>query len=316
MARDFDSSLLRTFLMVVEMGSVSEAAHALHRTQAAVSMALRRLEEEVGQRLLDRSPRGVALTAAGSVLMPYAQRMLGIGLAARAALDASEIAGTVRLGILEDVAVGRLPHALRQFAVSFPNVALEIVVDASVALSQGIASGALDFVIGDPSLINADPIVVWQHPLTWAAGLAYSGYLHGELLPFVAFSGKCPWQEKLFASLQRAGIAWRVICRSSSLSAIQSAVEAGLGVSVLLDWNIRRDTMHVLEPGTAGLPRAPMADFGLFSRADESHNTAAVQTLQRFLFHELRLGVPQEAGSVVPGDTAGGGKSGPLRVAV
>ena len=62
MTRDLDSTLLRTFVTVVETGSVSTAATALHRTQAAVSMALRRLEDEVGQRLLERSPRGVTPT--------------------------------------------------------------------------------------------------------------------------------------------------------------------------------------------------------------------------------------------------------------
>jgi DNA-binding transcriptional LysR family regulator len=303
MNRDLNSSLLRTLLMVVETGSVSNAAQALHRTQAAVSMALRRLEEEVGQRLLERSPRGVKLTAAGSILIPYARRILGTGVAARAALNAGQVSGTVRLGILEDIAVGQLQHALRRFAASFPNVALEIMVDSSPELSRGLANGALDFVIGDPTLINAEPLAVWQHPLSWAAGLTYGGDARREPLPVVGFGGVCPWQDKLFASLRQAGIAWKVVCISTSLSAIQSAVEAGLGVAVLLDWNIRPDSMQVLEPSATGLPRPPLADFGLFSRADESDSTSAVQILQHFLFYELRLGSREEiAGEDVDGE--------------
>jgi DNA-binding transcriptional LysR family regulator len=77
MTRDLDSSLLRTFVTVAETGAVGAAASRLARTQAAVSMQLRRLEEDLGQRLLDRSPRGVQLTEAGHLLLPYAHAILG-----------------------------------------------------------------------------------------------------------------------------------------------------------------------------------------------------------------------------------------------
>lgn len=110
----------------------------------------------------------------------------------------------------------------------------------------------------------------------------------------MAFGGTCPWQEKLFATLREAGLAWRVVCTSTSLSAIQSAVEAGLGIAVLLDWNVRRDTMRVLDPQAAGLPMPPAADFGLFSHADASDRTSAAATLQHFLFHALQLGTPDD----------------------
>jgi DNA-binding transcriptional LysR family regulator len=88
--------------------------------------------------------------------------------------------------------------------------------------------------------------------------------------------------------LRRAGIAWRVVCTSTSLPAVQSAVEAGLGVSVLLDGNIRYDTMRVL--GAAdGLPEPPAADLGLFVRHAAGAQEAAVDALQRFLCEALDL---------------------------
>ncbi|WP_323120718.1 LysR substrate-binding domain-containing protein [Burkholderia alba] len=290
MVRDLDSSLLRTFLVVAETGSISEAADVLHRTQAAVSMALRRLEEELGRRLLDRSSRGVKLTAAGGMLLPYAQKMLGIGIAARAALDAGQVSGTVRLGVLEDIAVGHLPHALRRFAAAFPDVALEIVVAASPALSQALANRALDLIIGDPGLVAATPIAAWRHPLHWAAGPTFEHDPNRGPLPLVAFGGTCLWQDRWLAGLRQAGIAWRVVCTSTSLSAMQSAVEAGLGVAILLERNIRSDSMRVLEPASVGLPVPPFAEFGLFSHGDLAGCASAVQALQTYLFHELRLG--------------------------
>src|SRR6201995_3600386 len=141
MTRDLDSSLLRAFVTVAETGAVGVAATRLARTQAAVSMQLRRLEEELGQRLLDRSPRGVQLTEAGHLLLPYAHTILGAGADARRALSAGQVSGTVRLGMLEDIAVGRLPRALQRFSIAYPQIALEIVVDTSAALSGRLAEG-------------------------------------------------------------------------------------------------------------------------------------------------------------------------------
>jgi DNA-binding transcriptional LysR family regulator len=285
--RDFDNSLLRAFVTVAETGAVSAAAVRLSRTQAAVSMQLRRLEDDIGQRLLDRSPRGVRLTEAGHRLLPYAHAMLGAGEDARRAFEAGEVAGTVRLGLLEDVAVGRLPRALRRFSAAHPQIALEIVVDASAALSQRLADGALDVLVGDPAMVDATPLVAWTQPLFWAGARGYTPD-RGAPLPLVAFGGTCLWQQHVMTNLRRAGIAWRVVCTSTSLPAVQSAVEAGLGVSVLLEGNIRHDTMRVLGPAD-GLPDAPVADLGLYTRQAAGAREAAVDALQSFLCEALDI---------------------------
>ncbi|MGF6771021.1 DNA-binding transcriptional LysR family regulator [Paraburkholderia sp. GAS199] len=289
MIRDLDTSLLRAFVTVAETGAVGVAATRLARTQAAVSMQLRRLEEDLGQRLLDRSPRGVQLTEAGHLLLPYAHTILGAGADARRALGAGQVSGTVRLGMLEDIAVGRLPRALRRFSIAYPQVALEIVVDTSVALSNRLAEGQLDLVVGDPSLVDASPLLTWTQPLFWVGARGFVRNVEAPL-PVVAFGGACLWQQQVLTALRRAAIAWRIVCTSTSLPAVQSAVEAGLGVSVLLEGNIRHESMRVL--GAAdGLPDAPGADFGLFMRTVAGAQAAAVQTLQTFLCEELHLGL-------------------------
>lgn len=289
MTRDLDSSLLRAFVTVAETGAIGVAAVRLARTQAAVSMQLRRLEEELGRRLLDRSPRGVQLTEAGHLLLPFAHTILGAGADARRALSVGQVSGTVRLGMLEDIAVGRLPRALRRFSIAYPQVALEIVVDTSPALSNRLADGSLDVVVGDPALVDSVPLLTWTQPLFWVGARGFSR--DGDAaLPVVAFGGACLWQQQVLTALRRAGIAWRIVCTSTSLPAVQSAVEAGLGVSVLLDGNIRPESMRVLGR-TDGLPAAPTAGFGLFMRPVSGAQAAAVQTLQTFLCEELHLGL-------------------------
>ncbi|TCF97380.1 LysR family transcriptional regulator [Paraburkholderia strydomiana] len=297
MTRDLDSSLLRTFVTVAETGAVGVAAIRLARTQAAVSMQLRRLEEDLGQRLLDRSPRGVQLTEAGHLLLPCAHAILGAGADARRALSAGQVSGTVRLGMLEDIAVGRLPRALRRFSIAYPRVALEIVVDSSAALSRRLVDGGLDVVVADPALVNGRPLLTWTQPLFWVGARGYSRDAEA-LLPLVAFGDTCLWQQNVLTALRRAGIGWRIVCTSTSLPAVQSAVEAGLGVSVLLEGNIRSESMRILGR-TDGLPDAPAADFGLFTREVAGAQEAAVQTLQGFLCEELHLGMRESDSRVL-----------------
>ncbi len=287
MARDLDSSLLRAFVTVVEAGSISAAADSLARTQAAVSMQLRRLEDQLERRLLERSPRGVRLTDAGQVFLPYAQGILGAGADAQRALSAGHVAGQVRLGMLEDIAVGRLPHALRRFSAAYPRIALELVIAGSAALSGRLAAGELDLVIGDPGLIDATPYAAWTQTLHWVGARGFERDADAPL-PLVSFGEDCLWQEKVLAALKRARISWRIVCTSTSLPGVQSAVEAGLGVSVLLDANIRHGSMRVLGAGE-GLPTPPLADFGLFEREVSSANAAAVRSLQGFLSEELKV---------------------------
>jgi DNA-binding transcriptional LysR family regulator len=286
MVRDLDIGLLRAFATVVEARSVSGAADRLARTQAAVSMQLRRLEEDVGQRLLDRSPRGIRLTEAGQTLLRYAHRALGASEEARRALAGHQVAGTVRLGLLEDVAVGRMPRALARFSQAYPRVLLEMVVESSRGLDRRLREGGLDLAIGDPNIIAAEPLARWHRPLHWVAARGFTPDLGGPgPLPLVAFDATCVWQDRVLAALAGAGIAWRIVCTSSSLPAVQAAVEAGLGVSVLLDGHIR-EAMRVLAAAD-GLPPAPQADFGLYRASLPAADPAAVQSLQDFLAAEL-----------------------------
>lgn len=284
MAKDLDIGLLRAFATVVEARSISGAADRLARTQAAVSMQLRRLEEDVGQRLLDRSPRGIRLTEAGETLLRYAYRALGASEEARRVLAGRQVTGTVRLGLLEDVAVGRLPRALARFSEAYPQVRLELVVDGSQKLDHGLRDGGLDLGIGDPGLIPARPLARWHRPLHWVAARGFD-IDPAQPLPLVSFAGTCLWQERVLAALDGAGLVWRTVCASSSTLAIQAAVEAGLGISVLLDGHIR-EAMRVVGPGE-GLPPAPRADFGLYRTALPVDDPAAVQSLQDFLVAEL-----------------------------
>jgi DNA-binding transcriptional LysR family regulator len=169
MKRDLDSSLLRAFVTVAESGSFSAASTRLARTQAAVSMQLRRLEDELGHRLLERSSRGVRLTGSGEILLGFAQKALGAAEEARSALDGQAVAGTVRLGILEDVAITRLPRALAAFGRRYSSIAVEMHVACGEVLGERLRRGKLDVVVSDSESIQQRPARSWTQPLRWTA---------------------------------------------------------------------------------------------------------------------------------------------------
>jgi len=283
---DLDIGLLRAFVVTAECGSVSGAAQRLARTQAAVSMQLRRLEDDLGARLLNRSTRGMDLTEAGHVLLPYAQKMLGLSTGARRALAGRSVHGPIRFGMIEDIAVGSLPRALQRFAQCHPNVALELTVAESTVLSEKLSQGGLDVAIGDPALIHGRPILAWRLPLRWVAARGFTMPEEGPL-PLVTFDGVCTWRQKMIEALDGGKRPWRMVLTSASLASIQSMIEAGLGIAVLLDLNIRPNTMKILG-ANEGLPPAPMIELGLFAADDQGLSSQPVAALWEFLSDELQ----------------------------
>ncbi|APG94726.1 LysR family transcriptional regulator [Sinorhizobium americanum] len=284
--RDLEAGLLRAFVATAECGSVSAAAVRLARTQAAVSMQLRRLEDDLGAKLLMRGPRGMGLTEAGNVLLPYAQKILGLSASARRALSGRALHGPIRFGMTEDIAVGSLPKALQRFAASYPDVALDLAVADSTALSQKLSLGLIDVAIGDPSEISAEPAHTWRMPLRWVAARGFV-VPDKEPLPLITFDGNCTWDRRMIGALNAIARPWRTVLTSASLSSIQSAIEAGLGVAVLLDVGIRHDTMKVLN-GADGMPPAPLVEFGLFVAEGKDLSSGAIGALWEFVADELQ----------------------------
>lgn len=293
---DIETSLLRTFVTIAEHGGVSAAARRLGKTQAAVSMQLRRLEDDLGVNLLKRASRGMMLTDAGHVLMPYARKILGTSTSARQALSGQAVSGVVRLGMIEDIAIGALPNTLQRFSAAHPQVALDIVIAESPVLSEKLSAGTLDIAIGDPGQMAATPQMTWQLPLRWVASRNFT-VGQDEIVPLVSFDSPCVWQQRVAAALGQAARPWRTVCTSTSLSAILAAVQAGLGIAALLEASIDQNTMKVVGAGE-GLPAAPLVDFGLFVASGRDPASPAVRAFQRFIAEELQIAenVPQ-AGS-------------------
>jgi len=131
----FDGQLLRTFVAVSECGGFTRAAEQLNMSQSAVSVHIRRLEEQVGVPLLQRTTRKVALTAEGETLVGYARTITSLQEEARSRLSPrSRLNGKLRIGTSEDFAAAALPIVLRGFNLRNPGVALEVQVGITTDL--------------------------------------------------------------------------------------------------------------------------------------------------------------------------------------
>src|ERR1700722_5858703 len=131
-----DLELLRSFVSVVDAGGFTRAGERVHRTQSTVSQQIKRLEDDVGQTLLDRTGKDVTPTEAGERLLSYARRLLALAEEARDVMTRPDHEGAVRLGVPQDFAAYRLTKLLAAFARSHPALRLDVRADQSKYLKR------------------------------------------------------------------------------------------------------------------------------------------------------------------------------------
>src|SRR4051812_24027511 len=141
---NLDMDVLRTLVAAERLGSLQRAAVEIGRSQSAVSQQLRRLEDQVGERLFKKHGRGLVPTEAGEVVLAYARRILGLNDEAVAALRGHALDGRVRFGLPADFAESWLPAALGRFNRAHPSIRIEAVVDRNRPLLQPPHHGGLD----------------------------------------------------------------------------------------------------------------------------------------------------------------------------
>jgi len=270
---DLELGLLRTFLAVVQHGSMGRTAAAVAKTQPAVSQQMLRLEKIIGRKLFYRSRNGVKLTSHGELLVVYANRAIDLNEEALARLREESASGPVRLGVSEQTALAGLTPALKRFQRTQPDVELKLMVAAPAKLEFLLTQGELDFVIADPARIRGLPVTEWRSRLAWLASADFS-IDPLKSLPLVLCESTSWWHDKIFSSLRRAGWEWRVVFESASLDATLAALDSGLGVSALLPETVRNT--GISEVKYARLPVLPEVRFGMFRSPTASTKARAL----------------------------------------
>jgi DNA-binding transcriptional LysR family regulator len=232
MQQPLDSDLMRSFLAVADAGSVTAAAVRLFRTQSAVSLQVKRLEESLGQPLFDRQARGVALTPRGEQLVPYARRVVALLDEATVALREKPLVGPVRVGIPDEYSGTVLPRALAAFDERHEGVEVSVRCDHSQAQMEALEAGQLDLaVIYDWSYTEGGELLCID-PTVWVTSIAHAQHLRRPLPVGVYF--RSDWcKDFAEASLNRQGFDWRVAWQCDLAAGFRVAVTNGLAIAPL-----------------------------------------------------------------------------------
>lgn len=246
-----DVDLLRTLVAIAETGSFNRAAKQVFRTPSAVSMQMKKLEEQVGRPIFAKDGRSVVLTPDGEVLVGYGRRILKLADEAMLRFRGPQVAGRIRLGTPDDFASRFLPEILARFAASHPSVEVDVSCLPTVELLDKLEANEIDISLLSAGHGQAPGTVIHREALAWA-GLRHGCAHEQRPLPLAVSHRGCCWRATALASLDAHGIEYRIAYSSRHYLGQLAAVKAGLAVAPLPQSTITGDVRVLGE--AQGLP--------------------------------------------------------------
>jgi DNA-binding transcriptional LysR family regulator len=262
-----DIDQLRTFIAIAETGSFTKAAEVVNKTQSAVSMQMKRLEERIERPIFARDGRASKLTEDGSRLLDYARRLVKLNVETVAAFSDAALSGRVRLGVPDDYADRYLPEIMARFSRAYPGVELTVICEPSAELLERIDGNEIDLAIVTNCENKRASETFRRERLLWVTSNRHAIHLE-EPLPLALGRPSCTWRRTAIERLESIGRPYRVLYSSSNAGAVAAAVLAGLAVSVLPESGLRPG-MRVLT-AAEGFSELPSCRVGLVRNAHDS----------------------------------------------
>ena len=242
-----DIELVRTFHTVARLGKFSAAATQLHKSPAAISVHIQRLETIAGGRLLNRDNQSVSLTTLGKRLLMSSTELLSTHDRVMADLQGTRLAGRITLGVPDEYASHVIRDILPGFVSARPNVVIELKTASSITLRDDVLSGKLQAAVVAVADVSTCPKAlvltptrpVWVGPATSSIGL-------DDPVPLAVHATQCPYRQAMIDALKRTGRPFRIVLESPSNQAVKACVEAGLAISVI-DRARVTDAMQILQ---------------------------------------------------------------------
>lgn len=249
-----NSDHLRSFVAIADCGNLTQAAQHLNRTQSAISVQLRKLEQGLNAVLFDRHARGMTLTASGETFLPAARRAL-MELERATQVFAKPLAGRLRVGLPDDFDDTVLEHALAAFSARHPGIEIVATSGCTSAYREAVRRRELDLAISSgPAPQSGDPLI--YEPTVWACAPSLA-LLEDEPLPLALLDRACWWQNLATDALNQEGRRWRVVYKSASFASVRAAVRAGLALAPLPARSVEPDLR--LLGAADGMPPLPAA---------------------------------------------------------
>jgi DNA-binding transcriptional LysR family regulator len=262
-----DVDQLRTFIAIAETGSFTRAAEVVNKTQSAVSMQMKRLEERLERAIFTRDGRASKLTEDGQRLLDYARRIVKLNVETLAAFSDEELSGRVRLGVPDDYADRYLPEIMARFSRVYPGVELTVICEPSVDLLERIDANQIDLAIVTNCESKRASETFRRERLLWVTSNRHPTHTE-QPVPLALGRPSCSWRRAAIEKMEAVGRPFRVLYSSSNAGAVAAAVLSGLAVSVLAESGLRPG-MRVLTAAD-GFPELPACHVGLVRTAHES----------------------------------------------
>ncbi|PRA27217.1 LysR family transcriptional regulator [Pseudomonas poae] len=253
-----DTEVLRTFVAIADQGGFTRAGELVNRTQSAVSMQMKRLEEDVLQRkLFERDGRQVRLTPEGQVLLGYARRILKLHSEVFNTLREPHMVGLVRIGTPDDYVMRFLPGILKPFSKAYPLIQIEMHCESSTVLMQR-RDLALTVISREPGHEMGE--LLRTERMVWAAAPCFCVDEH-ETLPLAVSGADCIYTQWTRSALEAVGRDYRLAYHSTNGAAIQAVVSAGLALMICMESLVTED-LRILG-SEDGLPALPSMNLHL-----------------------------------------------------
>lgn len=269
-----DLKLLATFVRAAHSGTFSATALQVGRTQSAVTMQIRRLEEALGgQNLFHRSGSGVRLTGKGERFLAYAERILKIHDEAVSALSGKGLQGSIIFGSPEDYLIAFFPTLLKSFGALYPDVEIKVVSAPTVELRTLLHARQVDLaLISTPNLLEDARDIVRTEPLVWV-GSKPTLELHdfGDIIPLALPALNAMDHRAAIDAMARGGLRYKISYASNSIAGLIAVARSGLAISVMTKKPVPPD-LFVLNAPLPQLPR-----LGVLIAFAESERSSAVE---------------------------------------
>lgn len=227
-----DPRLLRAFVTIADAGSFTLAAERLHMTQSTISQQLGRLEQAVGRELIDRAARPVQPTASGERLLGYARRILALQQEAQTLLSDPVGTTSIRIGVPDDIVTARMARTFARFSEQHREVHLDVTTGLSRDLTRRFRAGEFDIVVVKEPTASADHRASFPEAMGWFESLDAPAQWP-DPIPLVAFPPGGLYREDMFERIERERRHWYIAFTATSLTSVLTAVEAGLGITLV-----------------------------------------------------------------------------------
>jgi DNA-binding transcriptional LysR family regulator len=268
---NIDVDLLKTFLAIADTGSFTRAAEEVNKTQSAVSMQMKRLEELTGRPLFARDGRSNRLTADGDRLVEYARRIVALHDEAVSVFTRPELTGTLRFGTPDEYAERFLPEILARFSRTHPLVQVDVECLNSGPLYERTRNGELDLALVTLGCNDRSGELVRSEPLVWVTSARHGTHML-DILPVAISQIGCNWRDIALETLHRDGRKFRVAYSSSSWHAVGAAVLAGLAIGAVPEICMRPGMRVLTEKD--GFPSLATVEIGIVRKPGRQSSAA------------------------------------------